>query len=35
LPDAVLVTIPDAGHLTPIEQPQAVNAALRDLFGRT
>lgn len=34
LPDAVLVTIADAGHLTPIEQPQAVNAALRDLFAR-
>ena len=34
IPDARLVIIPDAGHLTPIEQPGAVNAALRQLLAR-
>ncbi|WP_158294566.1 alpha/beta fold hydrolase [Halomonas urmiana] len=28
LPDARLTTIPDAGHMTPIEQPERVNAAV-------
>jgi len=32
IPDATLVTIPGAGHMTPIEAPQAVNRALADLF---
>lgn len=35
IPDATLVTIPGAGHMTPIEDPQAVNAALADLFRRS
>ncbi len=32
---AELVTIPDAGHVTPIEAPAAVNAALGELLGRS
>ena len=35
LPQAELVTIPGAGHLTPIEQPQAVNDALARLLQRS
>ncbi len=35
LPDATLHVIPGAGHLTPIEQPDAVNDALGALFDRT
>lgn len=27
------VTIPDAGHLVPMEQPEAFNAAVRDFLG--
>lgn len=34
IPDSRLVIVPDAGHLTPIEQPEAVNAALRQLLSR-
>ncbi|WP_407530840.1 alpha/beta fold hydrolase [Methylobacterium oryzisoli] len=30
IPDAKLVIVPRAGHMTPIEQPQAVAQALRD-----
>lgn len=30
LPDARLVTVPDAGHLLPIEDPDAVTAAVED-----
>jgi pimeloyl-ACP methyl ester carboxylesterase len=30
IPAARLVIIPDAGHLTALEQPEAVNAAIRD-----
>jgi len=30
IPGSKLVTIPDSGHLTAIEQPDAVNAALSD-----
>ncbi len=30
LPDARLIVVPDSGHLSPIEQPAAVSAALRD-----
>jgi pimeloyl-ACP methyl ester carboxylesterase len=30
IPDAKLVVIPDAGHLTPMEQPDAVTTAMRD-----
>jgi pimeloyl-ACP methyl ester carboxylesterase len=29
LPDAVLVQVPHAGHLTPLEQPEVVSSALR------
>jgi len=29
IPDAKLVIVPDSGHLTTMEQPEAVNAALR------
>jgi pimeloyl-ACP methyl ester carboxylesterase len=29
IPDAILVAIEDSGHLSPIEQPHAVSAALR------
>jgi pimeloyl-ACP methyl ester carboxylesterase len=32
LPNATLTVIPDSGHMSPIEQPLAVNAVLRDLF---
>ena len=34
LSDASLTLIPDAGHVTPIEAPEAVNEALRTLFNR-
>ncbi|WP_348670974.1 alpha/beta fold hydrolase [uncultured Paracoccus sp.] len=34
IPDSRLVIVRDAGHLTPIEQPEAVNAALRQLLSR-
>ena len=33
IPGARLVRIPAAGHLTPMERPGAVTAALSDLFG--
>jgi pimeloyl-ACP methyl ester carboxylesterase len=29
IPDATLVVLPDAGHLTPLESPEAVTAQLR------
>ena len=34
LPDAELVVIPDAGHLSNLEQPEAFNAALDDFYRR-
>ena len=34
LPDAILSVIPKAGHVTPIENPGAVNDALRALLTR-
>lgn len=34
LPDATLVQVPQAGHLTPLEQPQVVSQALRDWLLR-
>lgn len=34
IPNSRLVIIADAGHLTPIEQPEAVNTALRQLLAR-
>lgn len=33
LPQARLITIPGAGHLQPVETPEAVTAALLDLLG--
>ncbi|MDJ0923899.1 MAG: alpha/beta fold hydrolase [Acidimicrobiia bacterium] len=33
--DATLTVVPGAGHMTPIEQPVAVNEVLRTLFART
>ncbi|PYQ65731.1 MAG: alpha/beta hydrolase [Acidobacteria bacterium] len=33
IPGARLVTIPGAGHLTPMERPKAVSAALEEFFG--
>jgi pimeloyl-ACP methyl ester carboxylesterase len=34
IPKAELVTVPDAGHLTPLEAPAAVTRALRTLLRR-
>ncbi|SEM25896.1 Pimeloyl-ACP methyl ester carboxylesterase [Pseudoxanthomonas sp. GM95] len=34
LPDAVLVQVPHCGHLSPMEQPAAVSAALREWLLR-
>lgn len=34
MPDCRLVEIPAAGHLAPLEQPAAVNAALREFLER-
>lgn len=34
LPDATLTVVPGSGHMSPIEQPAAVNEALRALFRR-
>ena len=33
-PHAELVVVPGSGHLTPMERPDAVNAALRDWLAR-
>ena len=33
IPKARLVVIPDAGHSAPIEQPEAVNAAVREFLA--
>jgi pimeloyl-ACP methyl ester carboxylesterase len=33
IPDARLVEVPRAGHLSPLENPRAVNAALRTFLG--
>ena len=35
LPDAALTIVPGAGHMAPIEQPEAVNEALRVLLARS
>lgn len=35
MPQAELVVIENAGHLTPIEQPEIVNVAMRDWLART
>lgn len=34
LPDAALTVVPGAGHLSPLEQPAAVNEAIRQLWHR-
>lgn len=34
LPDSELVVVPESGHLTPLEHPEVVNAALRGLLAR-
>jgi pimeloyl-ACP methyl ester carboxylesterase len=34
LPSAELVVVPHSGHLTPLEHPEVVNAALRGLIAR-
>lgn len=34
LPDSVMTVVPHAGHMTPVEQPAAVGAALSDLLAR-
>jgi 3-oxoadipate enol-lactonase len=33
MPAAAVHLIPDAGHLAPLEQPERVNAAIRDFLG--
>jgi 3-oxoadipate enol-lactonase len=33
VPDGRLVVIPDAGHMSPVENPDAVNAALEGFLG--
>jgi 3-oxoadipate enol-lactonase len=33
LPNARFVEIAGAGHMSPLEQPQAVNAAIREFVG--
>lgn len=33
VPDARMVTIPDAGHISTIEEPEAVNRALEDFYA--
>jgi pimeloyl-ACP methyl ester carboxylesterase len=34
IPDVELVTIADAGHLVPLEQPEAVSRAVERLLER-
>jgi pimeloyl-ACP methyl ester carboxylesterase len=34
IPNAQFVEVPDAGHMTTMENPQAVNAALRAFMER-
>ncbi len=34
IPGATLVVIPEAGHLSNLEQPARFNAAVRDFAGR-
>ena len=33
IPNSTLITIPDSGHVTPVEEPAAVNAALDNFLG--
>lgn len=33
IPDSRLVSIPNAGHMTPVEEPEAVNAALEEFLS--
>jgi len=32
MPQAQLVTVPDAGHMSPLENPEKVNAAIREFL---
>jgi pimeloyl-ACP methyl ester carboxylesterase len=32
IPNSQLEVVPDCGHLAPLEQPEAVNCALRQFF---
>jgi pimeloyl-ACP methyl ester carboxylesterase len=32
IPGAKFVLVPEAGHLTPLEQPEAVTEAIRDFL---
>jgi pimeloyl-ACP methyl ester carboxylesterase len=32
IPNSRMVTIPNSGHMSPIEEPEAVNAAIRDFL---
>jgi pimeloyl-ACP methyl ester carboxylesterase len=34
IPQASLVTVPDCGHLSTLEQPEAVSAALTEWMGQ-
>jgi 3-oxoadipate enol-lactonase len=34
MPDARFVEIANAGHMAPLEQPAAVNAAMREYLSR-
>jgi len=34
IPNSRLVIIPHAGHMTPVEEPEAVNGALEEFLGR-
>ena len=34
LPDARLVILPGAGHLTPVEQPERVTALISDFLAQ-
>lgn len=33
IPNSRLVTIPKSGHMSPVEEPEAVNAAMNDFLG--
>jgi pimeloyl-ACP methyl ester carboxylesterase len=34
LPNARFVEIPSAGHMSPLEQPEAVNKAIREFLDQ-
>jgi len=35
IPNCKLVVIEDSGHFTPVEQPEALTAILRDMMAMT